>query len=116
MIVPNNLKVTTYTDLNFNGVLGGPYSGPLHFPHVGWYPVMSLKIESLLPATDEDEDSDEDKEDGGDGTGKKSVNHNPGTGGKLPDSGSFSTATAAYKNLDNQPVSENGPEEKQVCV
>ena len=67
-IIPNNLKVTTYTEQNFNGILGGPYSGPLHVPQANWYKIWSLKIESVLPNPD-DEESDEGDEDG---AGKKS--------------------------------------------
>lgn len=67
-IIPNNLRVTTYTEQNFNGILGGPYTGPLHVPQANWFKIWSLKIESLLTNPD-DEDSDESDEDGG---GKKS--------------------------------------------
>lgn len=67
-IIPNNLKVTTYTEQNFNGILGGPYTGPLHVPQANWYKIWSLKIESLLSNPDDDESDEGDEE----GTGKKS--------------------------------------------
>ena len=63
-IIPNNLKVTTYTEKNFNGMLGGPYTGPLHIPQANWDTIWSLKIESLLANADDD-DSEESEDDSG---------------------------------------------------
>ena len=66
-IIPNNVRLTTYSSPEFKGLLGGPYTGQIHLPQLDWVSIGSFTIEDASNDGDKKDDGgDKKKEDDGD--------------------------------------------------